>query len=48
MILELAFAARCPCIVTHNVRHFKGCEQLGIEALTPGEFLKLIREGREP
>src|SRR5437764_11021048 len=31
MILELAFAADCRYIVTYNVRHFAGCEKLGIE-----------------
>lgn len=44
MILELAFAAKCPYIVTHNIRDFRGGEQLGIEAVTPGNFLKLISE----
>src|SRR5437764_5408270 len=48
MILELAFAANCPYIVTHNVRDFAGCERLGIKAITPGDFLKLMREGRKP
>lgn len=42
MVLELAFAARCRHIVTHNVKDFHGAEQLGIEPLLPGEFLKLI------
>jgi predicted nucleic acid-binding protein len=48
MILELAFAARCPYIVTHNIRDFRGCEQLGIQAVTPRDFLKLISEGPKP
>jgi hypothetical protein len=48
MILELAFAANCRYIVTHNVRDFRGCEELGIEAVTPRDFLKLITEGRKP
>jgi hypothetical protein len=42
MILELAFAAQCRHIVTHNVRHFAGSQQLGIEAVTPSEFLRTI------
>ena len=42
MILELAFAASCKYIVTHNVRDFKGCEQLGVEVVTPGEFLRTV------
>jgi len=43
MILELAFAANCRYIVTHNVRDFDGAKQLGIAAIKPGEFLNLIR-----
>jgi hypothetical protein len=48
MILELAFAANCRYIVTHNVRDFRGCEQLGVEAVTPGGFLKLTAAGPTP
>jgi predicted nucleic acid-binding protein len=43
MVLELAFAAGCRYIVTHNVRDFHGSEQLGVTVSTPGDFLKLIR-----
>jgi putative PIN family toxin of toxin-antitoxin system len=43
MILELAFAAGCRYIVTHNVKDFHGSEQLGVTALTPRDFLKRIR-----
>src|SRR5882672_10244718 len=35
MIVELAFAAQSEYIVTHNVRDFAGCEQLGVEAIVP-------------
>lgn len=42
MVLELAFAANCRYIVTHNVRDFRGCEQLGVKAITPRDFLKII------
>lgn len=45
MVLELAFAASCPYIVTHNVKDFHGSEQLGVTAITPHDFLKLIRPG---
>ena len=43
MVLELAFAAGCRYIVTHNVKDFHASEQLGISALSPREFLELIR-----
>lgn len=46
MILELAIAAQCRHIVTHNVRDFSGCEALGVEAVTPGQFLRLVTEGK--
>lgn len=48
MILELAFAANCDLIVTHNLGDFAGCERMGIRAITPRDFLKLIREARRP
>jgi len=44
MLLELAFAAGCRHIVTHNVKDFRGSEQLGVSALSPREFLNLIRK----
>ena len=44
MILELAMAAGCQYIVTHNVRHFAGAEKLGINPLTPGAFIRLLKE----
>jgi len=44
MVLELAFAAGCRYILTHNVRDFRGSERLGVTAMTPREFLKLIRK----
>ena len=47
MIVELAFAANCPYIVTHNGRDFRGCEKLGIKAMTPCDFLKMIGENRK-
>jgi putative PIN family toxin of toxin-antitoxin system len=43
LILELAAAAGCRYIVTHNVRDFQGTEQWGIAPVTPGSFLKLIK-----
>jgi hypothetical protein len=43
LILELAVAAGCRYIVTHNLRDFRGTETWGIAAVTPGDFLKRIR-----
>jgi putative PIN family toxin of toxin-antitoxin system len=44
LVLELAFAAGCRHIVTHNVNDFQGSEQLGVIALAPRDFLNLIRK----
>ena len=41
-ILELAFAAGARYIVTHNTRDFAGSDQLGIQAMTPGDFYRLV------
>jgi putative PIN family toxin of toxin-antitoxin system len=46
MVLELAFAAGCGHIITHNVKDFRGSDQFGVAALSPREFLKLI--GKNP
>ena len=43
MVLELAFAAGCDYIVTHNVKDFHDTRQLGVSALSPRDFLSLIR-----
>jgi len=42
MVLELAVASSCQYIVTFNERHFVGCEQFGIEVVTPKVFLQRI------
>jgi predicted RNA-binding protein with EMAP domain len=39
----LAFASSSRYILTHNVKDFRGSEQLGVIALPPRNFLKLIR-----
>jgi len=44
MVLELAVAARCEAIVTHNARDFVGTERLGIRIDTPGSFLRILKE----
>ena len=43
MVLELAVAAHCRFIVTHNVGDFSGSERFGVEPITPADFLRLIR-----
>jgi predicted nucleic acid-binding protein len=42
-ILQLAFEAQVPYIVTRNARDFAGAERFGIQVMSPSEFLKLIR-----
>lgn len=42
MVLELALAANCRYIITHNESDFRGSQQLGVTAILPREFLKLI------
>ncbi|HEV7922581.1 MAG TPA: PIN domain-containing protein [Thermoanaerobaculia bacterium] len=46
LVLELAVAAGCDAIVTHNVRDFGGADKVGIRILTPGQFLRELR-GKE-
>ena len=42
MVLELAVAAGCNFIVTHNKKDFKNIEEFGLQAITPAEFLRMI------
>jgi putative PIN family toxin of toxin-antitoxin system len=42
MVLELAVAAGCNFIITHNKRDFKDIEDFGIQAISPVEFLQTI------
>ena len=42
LVLEVAVAANCDAIVTHNVRDFAGIERFGLELLTPGQFLQRL------
>jgi putative PIN family toxin of toxin-antitoxin system len=43
LVLELAVAARCTAIVTHNVRDFQGAERFAVGVLSPGRFLHQLR-----
>jgi predicted nucleic acid-binding protein len=45
-VLELAVAAGCQAIVTHNTRDFIGADRFGVEVLTPGQFLRRLEGGR--
>lgn len=40
LVLELAVKAGARFILTFNERDFAGCERFGIQALTPGDFLR--------
>lgn len=42
MILELAVAAGCPLIVTHNVKHFTGAGRFGVTPIRPRDFLRTL------
>jgi len=42
MVLELAEAAGCEAIVTHNRRHFRGVHRFGLRVLSPAKFLAEI------
>ena len=44
MVLECAVAAGCTYIVTHNIKDFRGTEQLGVKAVTPAQFLQILKE----
>ena len=43
LVLELALAGDADYIVTHNLRDFHGTDTLGIRAVTPAEFLAIIK-----
>jgi hypothetical protein len=45
-VLELAVAAGCRFIVTHNIKDFSGADRFGISVIRPGEFLRLLEEER--
>ena len=47
LVLELAVSAKCEYIVTHNIKDFRGTEKFSIRAITPKEFLQIIREVKE-
>jgi putative PIN family toxin of toxin-antitoxin system len=44
MLVDLAVAAAVDYIVTHNTRDLAGAAVHGLAIITPGRFLKLLRE----
>ena len=45
MVLELAVASKSEYIITYNLKDFSNIHKFGIEAITPKQFLAIIREG---
>lgn len=43
LVLEVAVAANCDAIITHNLRDFAGARRFGLPGLTPGAFLNELR-----
>lgn len=43
MVLECAVASGSRYLVTHNLRDFQKIAQLGVQPVTPAEFLALLR-----
>ena len=43
MVLEFAVASGSQYVVTHNVKDFKRAPELKVNAITPAEFLNLLR-----
>jgi predicted nucleic acid-binding protein len=44
MVLECAVASGSQYIVTHNLRDFRRVPELKVQAISPGDFLKLLRK----
>ena len=41
-VLELTLASGCKYIITYNLKDFRAAESLGIEAITPYDFIKIL------
>lgn len=46
-MLELAVAARCRAVITHNVRDFEAAGRFGVAVLTPGVFVRQLEVSDE-
>lgn len=44
MILELAIASNADYIITFNLKDFGNIETFGIEAISPSDFLEIVRK----
>jgi putative PIN family toxin of toxin-antitoxin system len=45
MVAEVAVAAACDAIVTHNIKDFARAKDLGVAVFTPAEFLVYLQAG---
>ena len=43
MVLECAVASGANTVVTHNLKDFARARSLGVQAKTPGQFLKSLK-----
>ena len=43
MVVEVAVAAACDAIITHNVSDFVGADRFGLRIMTPAQFLLHLR-----
>ncbi len=43
MVVECAVASGCRYVVTHNMHDFRRITELGIEPITPADFLQTLR-----
>ena len=43
MVAELAVAAGCDAVITHDVRDFAGIDKFNLALRTPAEFLQQLR-----
>jgi predicted nucleic acid-binding protein len=42
---HLAFEVNADYLVTHNQKHYEPAKERGIRAVTPREFLRIVRSG---
>lgn len=43
LVLELAVAASCPYIITHNLSDFAGSDSLGVRVISPAAAIKKLK-----